>query len=209
MLSATPLYKYLSKAILVFGVFILSGCATQKVSNISSTNALSELNAFQVNGRLAIMQPEQKQSAYFYWQQNQQDYKLTVNTFLGINLFTAKRDSQGITISTSEQNFFSAFPQQLLYELTGWWLPLDEFGAWLKADLSPKQGEIAFYQTVSASTRIKTFKPFCQQLSCPQDITITYKDYRAVEQLHLPFSIDVVIAGEVNQRIRIKIKEWL
>lgn len=160
-----------------------------------------------------MIQPQQKQSAYFYWQQNNEDYKLTVNTFLGINLFTAKRDVQGITITTSDQTYASSQPQQLLFELTGWWLPLDELHAWFKADLKPSQGAITFYEANGTSDitqkKIKTFKPFCQQLHCPYAVTITYKNYQPVGQLILPFSITLDVAGEQSQSIRIKIKEWL
>lgn len=213
MPRASQLYKFIYTNSLLLVLLLLNGCATLKPKDITTTETLSQLTVFQVNGRLAIIQPQQKQSAYFYMQQNNQEYKLTVNTFLGINLFTAQRDSQGIIIETNEQKYVSSQPQQLLFELTGWWLPLDELHAWLKADLKSSQGAITFYESDNNSpltqANIKSFKPSCQQLYCPNRVTITYNKYQAVGKLVLPFSITIDVAGEQEQSIRIKIKEWL
>ena len=213
MLRACQFNTFIYTTSLLVTLILLSGCATLKSKNLTSTETLSELTVFQVSGRMAMIQPQQKQSAYFYWQQNNKDYKLIVNTFLGINLFTAKRDVQGITITTSDQTYASSQPQQLLFELTGWWLPLDELHAWFKADLKSSQGAITFYEsnntTNTAHKNIKTFKPFCQELHCPYEVTISYKNYQPVGQLVLPFSITLDVEGEYKQTIRIKIKEWL
>lgn len=209
MPRASQLYKYLCKVVLLIALLLQSGCATVTSKSLTTTANISELTTFQVNGRLAVIQPTKKQSAYFYWQQNNEDYKLTVNTFLGINVFTAKRDKQGITITTSEKSYTNSAPQVLLFELTGWWLPLDELNSWFKADLNPSQGDITMYESSYATGKVKTFTPFCPQFSCPQSVSITYKDYRNVGQLTLPFSITVDVDGDIKQRIRIKIKEWL
>ena len=213
LLRASLFNQFTYGTVLLIALILLSGCTTLKSYNLTSTETLSELTVFQVNGRMAVIQPQQKQSAYFYWRQNNADYKLTVNTFLGINLLTAKRDAQGITITTSDNTYTSPQPQQLLFELTGWWLPLDELHAWFKADVDPSQGTITYYESSNtndiAQKYIKTFTPFCQQLHCPYVVTISYKNYQPVEQLFLPFSITFDVEGENMQSIRIKIKEWL
>lgn len=184
---------------------LLSACVTMPPSNVLTVRSVSELKQFVVSGKLAVITPNKKQSARLFWQQlDATSYKVSASTVLGISVFSAQRHQNLFSVVVEGQTYQSDEPTQLLFDLTGWWLPVDDFGAWLRADVNASEGQIEYH---ADSTQLKTFTPICTA-QCSSPLTIAYSDYRPYGQLMLPHSIRIDGSGERSQTLKLRINEW-
>lgn len=196
-------------ALLSLVLLLLNGCTLLQSSvkpsaNLIKANSVKALTQWQANGKIAIISENKRQSANFNWLQHNEDYKTYFNTFLGINVLTVKRDSEGLMITVEGNTYQGDNPEQLVFDLTGWWLPMDQLSHWLKADVSGEEGSI----TRNAQGQINQFIPHCSQTLCSTDYVINYGAYRQVEQLLLPHSVTLQANGLTRQTLKIKIQQW-
>ena len=173
--------------------------------NLMTTTNVSQLTQWQASGKLAFITPTDKQSVNFIWSQNNDDYKVNFNTFLGINVLSIKRDRNGIVISADGKDYQSNNPQKLVFELTGWWLPMDNLSRWLKADITDNEGNIS----VNNTGNIQSFTPNCDQTNCPNQVIIHYDQFQSTAQLILPHRLTIQTKGSTPQTLKIKVQRWL
>lgn len=183
----------------------VSGCSVmQPNANLVKASNVQALSHWQINGKIAFITPTNKQSLNVIWLQDDQNYKVTFNTFLGINVLTIIRNQQGIVIEIDDQIHQSDDPQQLIFELTGWWLPIDQLSRWLKADIQAAEGRLV----LDKNKQIREFTPICNASTCQSDYTITYNQYRNVQRLTLPHQITIRTSGMMTQTLKLKIQQW-
>ena len=182
-------------------VLMLYGCTTlPRALPLSDANNVSELTQWQMRGKLAIITSAERRAVNFFWQRNAANYQTVLTTSLGISVFSAQRDELGITVKVDDQQYQSATPEQLLFDLTGWRLPVEQFNHWLIADVEPKDGLIER----DAQGYITHFSPRCEA-ACQTPLRIQYAQYRRVNKLALPHSIKVTTP---QQTLTFKITQW-
>lgn len=203
-LSST--YTSILKLILLSSLWwVLHGCSNMSAQgNLLKATDVSQLTQWQASGKLAFITPSDKQSINFVWLQNDADYKVNFNTFLGINVLSIKRDINGIIISADGTDYQSDDPQQLVYELTGWWLPIDELSRWLKADIKANEGIISR----NSEGYVESFTPSCRQTSCSDNVELSYSQFQSVERLTLPHRLTIQTQGLTQQTLKIRVQRW-
>ena len=187
-------------------LWLIQGCTSITAKgNLMAAANVSQLTQWQASGKLAFITPTDKQSVNFIWSQNNDDYKVNFNTFLGINVLSIKRDRNGIVISADGKDYQSDNPQQLVFELTGWWLPMDNLSRWLKADITDNEGDIS----VNNIGNIQSFTPHCDQTNCANQVIIHYDQFQSAAHLILPHRLTIKTQGITPQTLKIKVQRWL
>ncbi|KDM90694.1 lipoprotein insertase outer membrane protein LolB [Photobacterium galatheae] len=119
-------------------LILLAGCTiTPKTSPIATDwethqKALSAISAFQANGKLGYISPEQRFTANLSWKTNTGSDHLLLTNFLGTTLL--KLDSQpgrAILIDNDGKRYQGSDPAQLVLSLTHIALPINQMRDWL------------------------------------------------------------------------------
>lgn len=124
-------------------IALVSGCATApKEPELpqhlkeqlwdARVKELEGINHWRMVGRLGLKVPGQSGSMSVEWLQQQQGYTIYLDGPLGKSL--AKIDSSGgkIQVEASGQKYTGQSPEMLLYELTGWLLPVSFLRYWVQ-----------------------------------------------------------------------------
>lgn len=197
--------KLITCAWLILLLLGLQGCSALKPrANLIKATNIHALTQWQATGKIAIIDEQKKQSANFNWLQDNDKYNTSFSTFLGINVLSIKRDNDGLFIAVDGNSYQDDNPERLVYELTGWWLPVDQLSHWLKADIAPHEGAIIRDEL----GHIQQFIPHCTAMLCTTQYLIKYGAYRPIEQLQLPHSVIIQASGLTQQTLKIKIQQW-
>ena len=117
----------------------LTGCANKNKYNTKTYEdwklRLSEQKTWQVEGKLAFISPDERQSANLNWQQTQNSNHLVLTTFIGTRILSLKQTAMGAELIFDDQQFFDTNASKLLQRLTGFTLPVNNAGQWLKATI--------------------------------------------------------------------------
>ncbi len=199
---------------------------------IKLNNNLTQLTQWKLKGKIAWISATQRKSAYMNWQQNNANMQFGLSNVLGINLASLSFDGQVATLFADGKEYQGPSPSMLIYQTTGWQVPLEPLSSWVKgaASVDGRAGSnIAADQSSSASTKpqitryenglIKQIKPICanddikngvENNNCDQ-WTIDYTSYKNVTinniQYQLPKQISMF--NSANQStIKMRISEW-
>ena len=130
-------------------LLLLPGCATRGVErpDLRTLNwelhrqQLTALQAWQLNGRIAIRIDREGWSGSLSWQQYERDYQLRVTAPLGQGGFELNGGDGGVTMRTSENQILQAEDAEtLLQENMGWKIPVQAFGYWVRGLPQPDAG---------------------------------------------------------------------
>ncbi len=80
---------------------------------------------------MAFISTQKRQSANFVWDQQGSDYSLDLNTFIGTNVLRLNNTGAGVELEVYGEHYQGDDAQHLVYQLTGWLLPLSQPQAWL------------------------------------------------------------------------------
>ena len=185
--------------LLVFLLFI-TGCA-QQISTSTAPNEqwreqLSQVKEFNAEGKMAFISPEDRQSANFIWQQIDQDYSLSLNTFIGTNVLKLTQQDQLASVLYDGKEYQSADAQQLVYQLSGWVLPMDEPQQWLLGNITAQDAQFDQLQRLTQAS-----------WQSPNGLTwqIKYSNYEAHKGVWLPSRISLI---QQNIRVKLQINDW-
>ncbi len=117
----------------------LTGCASKNNYKTEPYEnwklRLSEQKTWQVNGKLAFISPDERQSANLNWQQTQNNNHLVLTTFIGTRILSLKQTAVGAELTFDDQQYFDTNASALLQRLTGFALPVNNADQWLKATI--------------------------------------------------------------------------
>jgi outer membrane lipoprotein LolB len=206
--------SFLKITLYIFLIFTtISGCSLlpDKTTKLPSKQALNQnieqrnqallaLKKWKISGKIAFIQGKKRQSASLYWQydKNQQQQKLNLTTFLGINVFQLVSDRGLHTVEVDGDTFEDTDLQNLVFSLTGMSLPADALVFWLKG-LAYQPNDIINYD---------------QQSHLPINLTSQYNnDTWQVNYDHYQIINDYRLATKLtlkknNLIIKIAIKKW-
>lgn len=176
---------------------LLAGCTTtqpqrEQVDWSQERTRLERLEHWQLTGKLAIITAKEKGSARLNWQQNGDDYRLNLTSIIGTHILELTRHDGRLTLTDRDgQTHQSQNAAELVYQLTGWELPVDGLPLWIKG----LPGEARY-----------TLNPDKSLASVTDGLwQIDYQQYRDQDGYRLPHQI--ALQGE-GTRIKLQINEW-
>jgi outer membrane lipoprotein LolB len=206
VLPNRPTIKQATKQILFILIltFFLAGCATPPQPTVGLNSDIHQLLLKQqdnwlIKGKLGFKNPERKQSADFRWQQTQQQYQLNLNSIIGTSLLNMKGDEKGATLTTDDKTYQNSDPSYLIWQVTGWQIPVEKLRFWIKGQHRSKDKV-----KTSEQGWINQLQPICD--NC-KNWLINYDNYKLVNNVWLPHK--VVLHNSVdNNQLLIRINEW-
>ncbi|MFM4732064.1 lipoprotein insertase outer membrane protein LolB [Aeromonas salmonicida] len=184
--------------IFTFGcLLLLAGCTTtqpqrDQVNWQKERTRLEQLSHWQLSGKMAIITAQQKGSARVNWQQNGDDYRLNLTSLIGTHILELSRSNGEITLIDNEGNpHQSQDAESLIYQLTGWNIPVQGLPEWIKG--LPGKAEFELNSDSSlASVRDGQWQ-------------IVYGDYRDQDGYRLPHLLTMTGQGS---RLKLQINQW-
>lgn len=191
-------------------LLILAGCAgnrpvTQEALKSiggwqAQQAALSNFKQWKLSGRLAYRRGKEGFSASVRWQQTPEVSEVKLTNSLGIKLLELNITPAKATLYADDNEYVADDAQQLLYDVSGWDIPVGLLINWIKA--LPDKDDII---QLNESGYIQQLSPQC--LACRR-WQITYHSYTQVDQLVLPHSLTVRDLSHANAFIKIKVSSW-
>ncbi len=194
--------RHLIKQYLILFMFFLfiGGCA-QKISTVDYIypdwkSRLEQQAQWQVQGKMAFISTEQRQSANLNWQHDEQYSDMVLTSFIGTRILSLKQNAQGAELEYDDNVYTDRDASMLLYRLTGFSIPLDNAEKWLKGTVENDQA------SYDEQGRLKSL---IWQANNGQQWQITYSDYIKQDGYWLPVKLSLK-----NNKIRIKIQlnDW-
>jgi outer membrane lipoprotein LolB len=181
---------------------ILSGCSTISQQQPSVTRSLSDrqailtnLQVWQIEGKIGIQTPNDSGSANVKWLQSGKNYTLTLLGPLGATQLTLTGSSSGVTLLTAEgKQYHANNPEQLLMQQWHWNLPVSDLPYWIKGLPSPNGN---YKSTFDAQHRLASLTQ--------HGWSIQYLSYQTNPILDLPAKISIT---SDEMKAKIIIYEW-
>lgn len=133
--------QHLIRQYLILFMFFLflGGCAHQIDTKTTLYDdwkpRLAAQKIWQVEGKLAFISPEERQSANLNWQQTTNSNNLILTTFIGTRILSLKQTANGAELEFDGDEYFDTNAAELLKRLTGFTLPVDNADNWLKGTI--------------------------------------------------------------------------
>lgn len=147
---------------------------------------LEEIGAWQVKGRVAIINGAEAWHLNVIWRQDEDDYQIELWGPFGSGRVQLEGDAQGVRLSDSQQQIYSARdPESLLYEHTGVKMPVSGLRYWILGLTDPQQEqEQPHYDARARLTSVQqdswhvAFKRYTRlgELAVPDRLTVAKND---------------------------------
>jgi len=190
----------------------LSGCAVQQPvpSDISLTQEISErnqqlsaLNNWKINGRIAFIQADKRESASLNWQyqqdgENNTRQRLDLTAPLGINVLHLESENNRHILEVDGEKYHSDDLNGLIYSLTGLTLPTEALTYWLKGLAYLPQDKLS-YDSMTQLPRTLT------SLYNNRLWSVEYQNYQVINQHRLATRFSIT---QADLNIKIHVKKW-
>ncbi|AMO57776.1 lipoprotein insertase outer membrane protein LolB [Endozoicomonas montiporae] len=174
-------------------VIMISGCATAPKEpdlplELRQTlwetryKELQRMDHWQLVGRLGLRVPGQSGSMSVEWLQNQQSFTVYLDGPLGQSLAKIESSELGILVEADGKRYQGSTPESLLYDLTGWQLPVSYLRFWVQGMPVPD------IQQTSMQLDNQGQLSHLQQAGW----TIDYLEYQSQSPVSLPGRIRVI-----------------
>ncbi|SFC03339.1 outer membrane lipoprotein LolB [Marinospirillum celere] len=183
-----------SKFLLLLTLFtsLLVGCASHPLPPVPKPDSVApnaKLWHWQVQGRLAINDGQERHSANLDWQQQGFEYELMIFGPLGQGRARLEGQPFRVRLTTSDGKTLEASsPEQLIREGLGWDLPLSNLIYWVRG--LPAPGEHLYLDT---------------QLLRQGHWEVEWRRFTEVEGYQLP---SLIIARQGNFELRLAVNTW-
>lgn len=88
---------------------------------------------FTLQGKLGVRTPQQSGSAFFVWQQENEQYNIELSGILGLGKTLIQGDQNGVQLNSSKTGLIEArTPEELLFRATGWNAPITHLRHWVQ-----------------------------------------------------------------------------
>ncbi|KTF14743.1 outer membrane lipoprotein LolB [Pseudoalteromonas sp. H105] len=183
--------------LLTFFLF-LSGCAhridpqTRLYDNWKVK--LSTQETWKVEGKLAFISPDERQSANLNWQQQGDLNQLVLTTFLGIRILELAHDEHNAKLEFDNEMYQDASASRLLQQLTGFTIPIEDADNWLKGTVTNDtlrvdelgRAQIVTWQSKNGQKWEITYGDYQQYAGywLPKKLTLKHKKIKLKIQLY-------------------------
>ena len=122
---------------------ILTSCVTTQTESLVPQNqvvawdaraqTLTKISRWDLNGMIAIRNPQDNITASLHWQQSAKDYSLYLFGPMGTNGFKLTGTQHQVALQNPRgQVFYASSPEALLAQQTGWKLPVSNLYYWIR-----------------------------------------------------------------------------
>lgn len=189
----------LSRLLLVGLALLLSACATRPPEPQyddarwrAQRAQLEQLTHWTLSGKLAISSAKGNGSARLYWEQQGDDYRLNLSSLIGTRIMDMRKQGSRIAITDDQgREHVAKDPGALIYQLTGWNLPVEQLPIWIKG--LPGR---AHYQ-LGTDGRLQQVRT--------SDWRLDYQSFQPQQGWLLPSRLELNGPGT---RIRMAISQW-
>ena len=188
-------------------LLILSGCSTtpqisadtKAVSAQQRTEQLRISPNWSIKGKLAFISSKERKSANVLWRVNNEALeRLTLSTFLGINIFDVERQSKTYQISADGHQLNGKDLTQMIWQLTGLVLPVDAMDKWLRAIPYTQRDKLRYPPNAIAPDQLTSY-------SNGEMWQVNYQQYRWVNNYYMPHKLQLTY-GDIT--IKLSINQW-
>jgi len=185
--------------LLTFFLF-LSGCA-QQISPQTALyddwkSQLSQQTNWQVEGKLAFISPDERQSANLNWQQQEQLNQLILTSFIGTRVLALTQNTNGAELEYDDHIYHDINASRLLARLTGFNIPMDSADNWLKGTVDDPSLQV---DELGRAKNVTWHAPDGDQWQ------ISYADYQQYAGFWLPKKLTL---KHQDIKIKIQLYEW-
>ncbi len=157
---------------------------------------LSEINAWHLNGRVAIINGQESWNLDLQWQRHDDKYILDLSGLFGAGHTQLTGTNEGVVLVDSDNNYFYAdSPEYLLQKTTGLRMPVKSLLYWMRG--LPNRNIKEQKQKLDEFGRLQ----YLQQ----DDWRVHFKRYTNVANHELPQKIFI---NGYNLKIKIFVDEW-
>ncbi len=185
--------------LLTFFLF-LSGCAhridQQTALYANWKDQLSQQSNWQVEGKMAFISSQERQSANLNWQQKEELNQLILTTFIGTRVLALKQSAEGAELEYDDQVFYDQNASALLHRLTGFTIPLENAEHWLKGTATDESLQV---------DELGRAKSITWQDTDGSQWDISYGDYQQHAGFWLPKKLTL---KHRDIKIKIQLYEW-
>lgn len=154
---------------------------------------LQSIHTWQLQGQIAFITPDSRNSATLNWQQFTQDFNINLTGPFGIHVLTIKRSNDISTlILDDDRQYQGRNTQTLINQLSPMPIPVDELRAWIIGDPLTDDVQIDNYGRVTQATH-------------PLGWHISYTKYQLIDTVWLPQNI---VIKKDDMRIKITTRNW-
>lgn len=185
---------------LIVLMLIVAGCARQPLQPVDDweqhQRAAQQLNTWQLSGKLGARLPDNSGSARLRWRQEQSDYRIDLSGPFGQGRVIIETTDTGVRLRQGgEPPLDAVSAEALLWQTTGWRVPVAELNYWVRGIPSPESQHQVLERTPEGL--LKTLSQ--------SGWTLHYSDYQATALLPLPGRI---IAERQDTRLTLVVYDW-
>jgi outer membrane lipoprotein LolB len=195
--------------LIIFTAFTLSACKTApnkptdtlpvNYQSLPNEEKLLYFKHWEITGKIAIITPKERQSAYLNWSQLDEKTEFRLTNLLGVSLLELNANEHGASLESDGKTLTDTSKERLIYRTTGWLLPLDNLVSWIKGAVN-EQDVVELNKTGLPARLV----PTCFRCAGWE---ISYNNYKKNEGLWLPYAITVSNA-EKQTTLKFKVNNW-
>ncbi len=126
------------KAVFIGIILLLLSACTAITTDQHKQQALDGLiDVWSASGRISIIQEQENWYAKFNWQQQHNDFQIRFTGPFGETELQLSRVDEFVVLQTPSVKRSSNNLEQLIYQETGWQLPVSSLNFWLQGQVNP------------------------------------------------------------------------
>ncbi len=136
--------KKLLQLIVINGFIFISACAwldpkeTVTAVDLERMRHNIELQQWQLQGKIGLRHNDKADSAYINWRQSADQWTVRLSTVLGQTIALIEGSAQQTFLQIGQDTFQAVDSETLLYQLTGWQLPMTPLAYWIRGLPDPQ-----------------------------------------------------------------------
>lgn len=137
-------FSHYAKLTLISLSLGLTACQTLKPIQPTTLSQEHSEN-FAIQGKIGIRTPEQTNSAFYTWVQQDEQYSIELSGILGIGLTQINGDAQQVSLTNAQVGTITApTAEELLKQATGWIAPISNLKFWIQAQARHADTQIQY-----------------------------------------------------------------
>lgn len=168
---------------------------SQPVNWVQHVRALTLMDEWHIKGKIGIKQGDDGGSAYLDWVQSQDSFYITLSGPLGQGTTIISGNKSGAKLENSDGSFIAETPEQLLYEHSGWLLPLSNLLYWVKGLPEPRSSSTPQFNDIGLISTMDQ-----------GGWTLQFERYRSALGEPLPHKIKIM-SGDL--KVTVLVKQWI
>lgn len=125
------------------GTVALTGCQSMMTTQPPVSSSPQSLNEFSLQGKIGVKSPQQSGSAFFTWEQKQDQFDIELSGILGLGKTQISGQTGQVSLNSAKTGLITAeTPEELLQRATGWQAPITHLVHWVQAKPATLQAKL-------------------------------------------------------------------